>query len=118
MSAALREPLRVGAAVLSADRRTLRGPRGDVPVRPQPARLLLCLARAGGRVVPLDALIAALRDPYGRANARLVQAHMCDVRAALAESGSGAVAETLYGVGVRLRVPAAGEAGTGPREAA
>lgn len=117
-------PLRVGHAVLDVTARTLAGPRRTVRLTPQPLRVLLCLARRHGRVVPWDATVAALANPYGRANAALVQAHLPYVRRALRDSGSGATIETVYGVGLRLGVPGQGEAdaadaaGTNPRRAA
>lgn len=112
-------PLPIGRAVLDVAARTLAGPDRTVRLTPQPLRVLLCLARRHGRVVPWDTTVAALANPYGRANAQLVQAHLPHVRRALRDSGSGAVIETVYAVGVRLRAPeAAAEAGADPREAA
>lgn len=106
-------PLPIGRAVLDVAARTLAGPDRTVRLTPQPLRVLLCLARRHGRVVAWDTAVSALADRYGRANAQLVQAHLPLVRRALRDSGSGAVIETVYAVGVRLGLPAADEAGAG-----
>lgn len=111
-------PLPLGAAVLDPATRTLAGPGGTARLTPQPMRLLLCLAAVRPRVLPYDEAVACLNDRYNRADKVLVQQHLAAVRRALRLSGSGAVAETVYAIGVRLRAPAAGEAGTIPREAA
>ena len=93
--------------MLDVAARTLAGPDRTVRLTPQPLRVLLCLARRHGRVVSWDVAVSALADRYGRASAQLVQSHLPPVRRALRDSGSGAVVETVYAVGVRLRVPEA-----------
>lgn len=111
-------PVPIGAAVLDPAARTLAGPGGPARLTPKPLRLLLCLAGLPGRVVPYPEAVACLDNHYGWADAETVRGHLRAVRRALRDSGSGAVAEAVYGVGIRLRVPDAGEAGDTPREAA
>ena len=111
-------PVPVGAAVLIPDLGVVRGPAGDARLTPTPFRLLLCMAALAPRVVPYPEAVACLGDRYGWADAETVRGHLRAVRRALRESGAGVVAESVYGVGIRLRAPAAGEAGTSPRRAA
>lgn len=111
-------PLRIGVALLDPAARTLTGPGGTARLTPAPLRLLVCMAALAPRVVPYPEAIACLDNRYGRADAETVRGHLRAVRAALRDSGAGVVAEAVYGVGIRLRVPDAPEAGTFPREAA
>lgn len=113
-------PIPIGRAVLDVAARTLAGPDRTVRLTPQPLRVLLCLARRHGRVVAWDTAVSALADRYGLADTHRVQTYLPTVRRALRDSGSGATVETVYAVGVCLRVPEA-EAAPGasdPREAA
>lgn len=107
--------LPVGAATLDVDARTLAGPCRTVHLDRQPLRLLARLAEQPGRAVFYEHLVAALDDRYGRADTKLVQAYLADVRRALHASGGGGVATTIHGIGVRLDVPVRG---VSPREAA
>ncbi len=107
MTAALREPLPIGAAVLDVDARTLAGPDGTVRLPDQAVVLLAHLAVHAGRVVPK---LAATDAMYGTGPRQVLgvatmQARVCVLRRALRETGAGAELVTARSAGIRLDLP-------------
>jgi DNA-binding response OmpR family regulator len=67
-------------------------------------RLLLCLARAAGKILSRDQIIAAVWDSESRITGRTVDTHICKLRKKIAPSRF--TVHSVYGAGYRFVEPA------------
>lgn len=81
-----------------------KGGRINISLTHREFRLLLCLARAGGKILTRDQIIQNVWDAESRVTGRTVDTHICKLRKKI--SRSRFTIHSVYGAGYRFVEPA------------
>jgi two-component system response regulator MprA len=88
-----------GVSVVNGNRST------ELPLTQQEFKLLICLARAGGKILSREDIVKQVWDHDLRVTERTVDTHVCKLRKKITDSASRFTVQAVYGAGYRFVEP-------------